>query len=368
MAAAPPDPQGARVGQTAAGRYRVLSLLGTGGMGEVYEAEHLAVGKRVALKCLWRAFWDDPEQVARFEREARVASLVRSPHVVDVLDAGKLEDGAPFLVMELLEGTTLARELATNGAMSVERALFIVRQIAAGLEAAHLAGIVHRDLKPENVFLLRVAGRELVKILDFGVSKFRREDMDPDLTRTGTAIGTPTYMSPEQTEGMRHVDERADVWSLGVILFRMLTGELPFFAESYARLLIKVVSDEPAPRLRSRMPDLPRDLDAIVARCLEKSPAGRFASMAELVAALPGDPKRRTSTVPPAARAAPRSPPRAPVPQELADSATRAARPRREDITPAATPRPRPLEGGSGPRASPPVPPAVPPPEPRSGS
>jgi serine/threonine-protein kinase len=309
---------GARAGQTVLGRYRLLRFLGSGGMGEVYEAEHVTVGKRVAIKCLWPSYWQDAEHVERFEREARVASIVRSPHVVDVLDAGTLEDGAPFLTMELLEGTTLATELATAGRMSVDRALSILRQLATGLAATHAAGIIHRDLKPENVFLVADRDRELVKILDFGVSKFRRDASAQDLTRTGTAIGTPSYMSPEQSEGMRDVDVRADVWSLGVILFRMLTGELPFVAENYPRLLIKIVGDDPAPRARSLAPEISRDLDAIIARCLEKAPAGRFASMTELLSALPGEPKTSPSITRPE-RAAPSPAPRS----EREDSATR---------------------------------------------
>ncbi|MBN8615535.1 MAG: protein kinase [Deltaproteobacteria bacterium] len=272
---------GTRVGQRIADRYELVRLLGAGGMGEVYEGAHLRVGKRVAVKCLWPMFAADPAQVERFEREARVASMVDSPHMVDVLDAGALEDGTRFLVMELLDGVTLHAALAETGPLPIERALAIARALASGLAAAHAAGIVHRDLKPDNVFLVRRVGGELVKILDFGISKFRHPSMIGELTRTGVAMGTPAYMAPEQTEGLREVDARADVWSLGVIVFRMLSGALPFASESYARLLMKVLA-EPAPALRTYCPEAPAELEAFVARCLEKSPDARFGSMQEV--------------------------------------------------------------------------------------
>jgi eukaryotic-like serine/threonine-protein kinase len=277
--------QGARVGEQAQGRYRLVRFLGAGGMGEVYEAEHLQVGKRVAVKCLWPAYARSPDQIERFEREARVASLVDSPHVVDVLDAGALDDGSRFFVMELLQGVTLATELASVQALPIERSCRIVTQIALGVGAAHAAGITHRDLKPENVFLVRRGGIDHVKVLDFGISKFRRADMDVSLTQTGTAIGTPTYMSPEQSEGSRDVDGRTDIWSMGVILYRMIVGALPFAGDSYARLLINVAT-APAPRLRSQRPEASPALEAIIARCLGKTPAERFATTTELIEAL----------------------------------------------------------------------------------
>ena len=283
-----PLPRGTRAGEQIESRYKLLRIIGTGGMGEVYEAEHLQVGRRVAVKVLSSEFSDDEAQIERFEREARMASLIVSPHMVDVLDAGKLDDGTRYFVMELLRGVTLSQELSATGRMSIARACRLARQIASGLGAAHAAGIVHRDLKPDNIFLLQQPDQsDLVKILDFGVSKVPRVDTQIDLTRTGVAIGTPTYMSPEQSEGARDVDLRSDLWSLGVIMYRMLAGELPFVAPNYARLVVKIMSEAPA-RLRSHRSEIPVALERLVMRCLEKVAADRPRSTAEIITALDG--------------------------------------------------------------------------------
>jgi serine/threonine-protein kinase len=188
--------------------------------------------------------------------------------------------------MELLRGMTLGEELHRSGPLALERACALVRQIATGLAAAHSAGIVHRDLKPDNIFLVAQSNAaDLVKILDFGVSKIRRRGDEVDLTRTGTVIGTPTYMAPEQAEGARTVDARADIWSLGVIFYKMITGELPFTAPSYPRLVIKIVTEAPQ-RVRARRPDVPHELERIVHRCLEKVPGDRYPSATSLLAEL----------------------------------------------------------------------------------
>ena len=247
-------------------------------MGEVYEAEHVRVGKRVALKCLSRSLMSNAELVERFAREAKAASAAVSPHVVEMLDVGTTEDdGTPFLVMELLDGAPLSRAIA-EGPLSIARALRIGREIAEGLDAAHRAGVIHRDLKPDNVFLVKAAqGRETVKILDFGISKVSAKDTSQELTRTGSALGTPTHMAPEQIEATQEIDARADLWALGVLLFQMLTGQLPFDAESYGLLLVRIMGAPPASLAEAR-PDVPEALVPIVLRCLAKSRDDRYAT------------------------------------------------------------------------------------------
>jgi serine/threonine protein kinase len=277
---------GARAGELIDGRYRLVRMIGAGGMGEVYEAEHLLVGKHVAVKILSAEHSSDVSTVERFQREMRVASLVASPHIVDVMDAGQLADGTRYFAMELLRGVTLGKEREACGPLPIERAVALARQIATGLAAAHAAGIVHRDLKPDNVFLVaQTDGADHLKILDFGVSKIRTTEPQLDLTRTGMAIGTPMYMSPEQSEASRDLDARTDLWSLGVILFRMLTGEPPFVAPNYARLMIKIVT-EPAPRPSVQRPEISAALEDLVLRCLEKDPADRPPSAEALIRAL----------------------------------------------------------------------------------
>jgi serine/threonine-protein kinase len=277
---------GGRSGELIDDRYRLLRLIGAGGMGEVYEAEHLLVGKHVAVKLLSAEHSRDADQIERFDRETRIASMVDSPHIVDIMDAGKLADGTRYFVMELLRGATLAKELEVCGPLPLGRAVALARQIAIGLAAAHAAGIVHRDLKPDNIFLVARSDRaDHIKILDFGVSKIRLSELQLELTRTGIAIGTPMYMSPEQSEGARDVDPRTDLWSLGVILFRMLTGEPPFTAPNYARLMIKIVT-EPAPRPTTIRPGIPAALEQLVMQCLEKEPKLRHASADALIRAL----------------------------------------------------------------------------------
>jgi serine/threonine-protein kinase len=201
------------------GRYRIVRKLGAGGMGSVYEAEHQELGRRVALKMLHRDLTHTPEVVARFLREARATAKVRHPHVVDVQDVGS-EGGAPFLVMEYLDGEDLASLLVREGRLAVERATDLLLPVLAGVDAAHQAGIVHRDLKPENIFLLRAPGGELhPKVLDFGIAKVLDPAGSLTLTRTASLLGTPYYMSPEQARGARDVDGRTDQYALGVILY-----------------------------------------------------------------------------------------------------------------------------------------------------
>ncbi len=272
-----------RVGMLVADRYRIVRTLGSGGMGGVYEAEHELIGKRVALKCLHREYSRDRDLVERFKREARAATAIGNEHIVDVTDMGDLPDGAPFLVMEVLQGQTLSDLIEEGGGMRIARAMHIARQVCDALGAAHDKGIVHRDLKPENIFLIKRSGdSDFVKVLDFGISKMHGgERKDRGLTRTGMAIGTPSYMSPEQAQGLRDVDQRTDIWALGVILYEMLTGKRPFDAESYPMLLMSIVGAEPN-RIAKWRKDVPDALEATIMRCLEKPVGKRVQSMKEL--------------------------------------------------------------------------------------
>jgi serine/threonine-protein kinase len=281
--AAAPDPN---VGRVVAGRYSILRRLGGGGMGVVYLAEHSALQKRVALKLLHTQYATDPDVVQRFLNEARAAARIGHRNIVDALDFGQAEDGAPFLVLEYLEGRDLAHELESQGRVSVRRAAQVGLQIAAGLGAAHRKGIVHRDLKPDNVFLVEGEPPDsAVRILDFGISKIAQAGSSAGGTKTGAVMGTPSYMSPEQFLDASRVDARCDVYALGVLLFQMLTGRLPFSAPSFGALAV-VVMQEKAPSVALSRPDLPPALVALVDSMLAKDPTHRPAGMAEVEAVL----------------------------------------------------------------------------------
>ncbi|MDQ3034771.1 MAG: serine/threonine protein kinase, partial [Myxococcota bacterium] len=272
------------IGATLADRYRVLRRIAEGGMGAVYEAEQLALSRRVAIKCLHAHLARDQEIVGRFRREALATTQIGHPHIVDVLDLGEMDDGTLFMVLELLDGRDLARALKDDGPLSIARAARVLAQVCEGVGAAHEKGIVHRDLKPENVFLItREGDPDFVKVLDFGVSKIRAAADAPaeSMTRTGTALGTPYYMAPEQAQGKRDVDHRADVYALGVILFRVLTGHHPFADDSYPMLVLKICT-EPAPRVEEWRKDVPRELASLLERMLAKDPAARPQSMDEV--------------------------------------------------------------------------------------
>ena len=248
----------ALVGRTIEGRYRIVGILGEGGMGAVYAAEHLLLGRKVALKRLHPELAADEAAVARFQREARAAAATGHEHIVEILDMGYAEDGAPFLVMEYLTGENLAQALRREARLAPARACYVVGQILAGLEAVHDKGIVHRDLKPDNVFLTRKQGRnDYVKLLDFGVSKMRSSDgTEPNpLTRTGVMMGTPHYMSPEQASGTRTIDHRVDLYAVGVILYECLSGTLPFDGPNYHALLQSILLSSPRP-LESLVPGI----------------------------------------------------------------------------------------------------------------
>jgi eukaryotic-like serine/threonine-protein kinase len=266
------------IGTIIADRYEVTGFLGRGGMGFVVAARHRELGEQVAIKFLNRS-----ELAERFFREARAAAAIENDHVVRIYDAGRLASGEPYIVMEHLSGEDLAARLHRTGSLAPETVATILVDVCLALAEAHAAGIVHRDLKPENIFLARrPGGDEVVKLLDFGVAKV------PDagaLTQTDNLLGTPTYMSPEQLLGSRDVDHRSDIWSLGIILYELLTDELPFEGESFFHLGI-LIREKPTPRVRRARADIPEELDAIIARCLAKQRTDRYADVGELAEAL----------------------------------------------------------------------------------
>ncbi len=263
------------------GKYQIEAELGQGGMGRVLAATHVTLGSTVAIKLLKTEALKFPEVPRRFLREARSASRLRSEHVVRVSDIGQLPTGEPYMVMEMLHGIDLAA-MIEQGAVPPGAAVEYIAQACQGLAEAHALGMVHRDIKPANLFVTRRPnGAPLVKVLDFGIATAAAGDVDHNLTTTLTVIGSPSYMSPEQLRAARDVDPRSDIWSLGVTLYELLSGEQPFVAPTLTALTLKIVS-EPHTPLRN----VPRELTAIVERCLAKEREDRFANVAELAAAL----------------------------------------------------------------------------------
>ena len=266
------------------GRYRLLHILGEGGMGTVWAAEHQLLKKQVAVKLLLPQQLHGPAR-KRFEREARMAGSIGHPSIVKVFDLGHREDGAPYLVMEYLEGESLADRLENHGALDVSEYVTIMTQVLGGLAAAHEKGIIHRDLKPDNIFLAKQDdGTTRAKLLDFGVSKSLDENTLA-LTRTGAVIGTPYYLSPEQARGDQGIDHRVDLWAGGVVLYEMLTGQLPFVADNYNALLVKILMNAPVPPTRVR-PGIPLEMEAIILRALEQDREQRFPNAQAMLDAL----------------------------------------------------------------------------------
>ena len=285
-------------GELLAGKYRVERILGVGGMGVVVAARHLDLDERVAVKFLLPHVPAHGEPVARFLREARAAIKIRSEHVVRIFDVGRLDNGAPYIVMEYLEGCDLSQLVARDGTLGVEQAVTYVLHACEAIAAAHSLGVIHRDLKPANLFLTTSTdGSPCVKVLDFGISKINeaadsnrsasggRDAPLSGLTSTTTIMGTPCFMSPEQLRSTRDVDGRTDIWSLGAILYALLAGAPPYDGESNADVSAKIIRDDPPP-LRSIRADVPEGVEAVVQRCLEKLPAKRFADVVELAKAL----------------------------------------------------------------------------------
>jgi serine/threonine-protein kinase len=274
-----------------AGKYRIEREIGHGATGVVLAATHVDLDQRVAIKLLHAHAAADPETLARFLQEARAAAKINSEHVARVVDVGTLDDGRSYIVMEHLDGSDLAQVLETDSPLPVSVAVSYALEVCEGLAAAHAAGVVHRDLKPANIFLARQADLSVtLKVLDFGVSKILRGSEAPlepqaAVTHTGQIFGSPAYMSPEQLRSSGRVDVRADMWALGVVLYEMLSGALPFGVRSMADLMAAIVRDPPAP-LRQACPEVPEALEEVVLRCLAKQPEDRYRSVADLARAL----------------------------------------------------------------------------------
>jgi eukaryotic-like serine/threonine-protein kinase len=276
-------------GHVVAGKYEVERVIGQGGMGVVVSAVHVQLRERVAIKLLSKEATAHTESVSRFMREARAAARIKSEHVAKVSDVGTLPDATPYIVMEYLEGFDLADTLAQRGPLPPDEAIELVLQACEALAEAHSLGIVHRDLKPANLFMThRADGTPCIKVLDFGISKVTHpgtSQAEAALTHTTTIMGSPLYMSPEQIRATRGVDLRTDIWSLGVILYELLTGEAPFLGQTLPDISVKIAV-EPPPPLRSKRPELSALLEAVVLKCLEKDRDNRFRTLGELALAL----------------------------------------------------------------------------------
>lgn len=274
------------LGEVLAGKYRVERVLGSGGMGMVVAARHIELGQRVALKLMLKEAMADPAHAERFLREARAAVQLQSAHTARVLDVGRLSNGEPFMVMEYLEGEDLDELLHRTGTLPPHRAVDLMMQVCEAFAEAHALGMIHRDIKLKNLFLTKtVDGRPFVKVLDFGLAKqIGVGQKDISLTATSAVFGSPQYMSPEQMRSAKDVDARSDIWSIGVCLYELLTGRVPFDANGLAEICAMVLKDPVPPP--SQFAPVPPDLEAVVMQALEKDPSKRFQTVAELASAL----------------------------------------------------------------------------------
>lgn len=285
----PTDRPTIRIGQSLGQKYRVTRLIGEGAMGFVYAAQTLETGVTVAIKCLRQARAEDRLAVERFRREIRATLQLNCRHIVRTIDVGHLEDGTPFMVMEYLEGRDLAHVIESTGPLAIERAVELALQVCVALAHAHRLGFVHRDIKPANLFLARTpTGEEMIKVFDFGISKAPLSGSStflPNLTGRAARLGTPLYVSPEQKTAARDADARADIWSLGITLFEMIAGNVPYDAGPVS---IRDHNEPPncAPSLSRYRSDVPLGLERVVTRCLQRMPQRRFQNVAELARAL----------------------------------------------------------------------------------
>src|SRR5262245_41266497 len=278
-----------QTGQIIESKYRIVRLLGEGGMGAVYEGENVRIHRRVAIKILHSNVAENVDAVARFEREAQAAGRIGSDHIVEVIDLGNLPEGDRFMVMEYLDGESLSQRIQSRGRLTPQDAAQVMIQLLEGLGAAHGAGIIHRDLKPDNVYLIRSrrGQADFVKILDFGISKFNKlnKDSGMSMTRTGAVMGTPYYMSPEQAKGSKEMDHRSDLYSAGVILYEAITGQVPFNAETFNELIFKIVLEAPPPP-QQLVPGLDPAFSSIMQKAMARDPNDRFQSAQDFAAAL----------------------------------------------------------------------------------
>ena len=271
-----------------AGKYQLVRCIGQGGMGSVWEGRHTSLGTRVAIKFIEADYADNGEARSRFDREARAAASIQSKHAIQIFDHGVTEDGKPYIVMEMLLGEPLDKRIQRLVRLPLQDTARILQQVGRALSQAHEKGIVHRDLKPENIFLVADEDEEIAKVLDFGIAKIQSGAEGAGLTsstKTGAVLGTPYYMSPEQARGLRNVDHRTDVWSIGVIAYRAITGSLPFEGESVGDLLVKICTS-PVPVPSEALPGLPAAFDTWFSRTLDRDPSRRFATIAEATEAL----------------------------------------------------------------------------------
>ncbi len=268
-------------------KYQIVRLLGEGGMGAVFEGENTRIKRRVAIKVLHAAVADNAEAAERFQREAQAAGHIGNEHIIEVLDLGELPNGDRFMVMEYLDGEPMSDRIKRMGHLTPEQAVPIFTQILQGLAAAHQAGILHRDLKPDNIYILneKVGHKDFVKIIDFGISKFQPLSDEMKMTRTGTIMGTPYYMSPEQASGARAMNAQSDIYAVGVILYEALTGAVPFDAPTFNQLMFQIVLSEPAP-IDQIIPDLDPAFASIVRKAMARDQSHRFESCDEFRLAL----------------------------------------------------------------------------------
>ncbi|MBI4508979.1 MAG: serine/threonine protein kinase [Deltaproteobacteria bacterium] len=273
------------------GNYRVVSKLGEGGMGAVYLAEHPLIGKKVALKVLHEEYAANQDVVTRFFTEAKAVNDIGHPNIVDIVDYGMVQGGPGtpgfvYFIMEHLSGQSLSSLIANESPIPIDRAMHVATQIADALAASHAKGVIHRDLKPDNVYLIpRGRDKDFVKVLDFGIAKLTGDGGGSRKTRTGIVMGTPYYMSPEQCEGRGNIDNRADIYALGILAYEMLTGRVPFVGEGYGEILVQHLT-KAAPPLSSINPNIPPHLEAVVMKALAKKREDRYADMDQFISAL----------------------------------------------------------------------------------